>query len=418
VHFRDVGSHKAWLRQIKRAAVLETPGASARDAFISFVYSKLFVTNQWHAYSAQNYDNMYRYPLSVFLYGLVEPLVEEGVLKVALDSPLSLKGEVDLFNCCVPNYSPELDSFESVRSTLSSYGIFPRVLKTSISSCNNLIAIGSGSARLHQLEQMFYECSPTTKELQVTLSDRIQDDVVTVTKIFSGLASCSDSCLSTVDLGRVAEATLSSIAPILANPRLFLKIESLSLHLFHGNEEFIPPLIKILKHQTSLQFLSLSFERTTCGSLGQDLVPSLSQVFTYPKFEKMELKQLVDFPVVGVISAFLCCSTAQQQTLTLVHQRFAIPEGHPDLNFELPSAEHSSRCGLQKCLVLESVTASRAFYDWLFSVPCLCFSMLKFSHCKAIDDGGIKLNLNEKYRTHPSAFVSTFSCERFDYVPW
>ena len=133
----------------------------------------------------------------------------------------------------------------------------------------------------------------------------------------------------------------------------------------------------------------------------------------------MELKQLIDFPVVGVISAFLCSgSTAHQQTLRLVHQRLAIPKDHPDLNFELPSAEHSSRYGLQKCLLFESVTASRSFYDWLFSVPCLCFSLLRFSHCKAIDDGGNKLNLNVKYRTHPNASVSTFSCKRFRYVPW
>ena len=418
---REEGVHKAWLRQIKRAAGSESEepaGATARDAFISFVYSKLFVTNQWHAYSSQSCD-LYRYPISVFLYGLAEPLVEEGVLRVAQNSPLSLIGNIDLLTCCVANYSPALDKFESVYPTLSKYGIFPRVLNASISSRDNLIAIGSSSARSHQLERMFCDCSPTTKELQVTLNDRIQGDIVTVTRIISGLASSSDSPLSTVDLGRVAEATLSSIAPILADPLLFLKIKFLSLHLFHGSEEFIPPLIKILKHQTSLQFLSLSFERTTCGSLGLDLVSSLSHVFTYPKFKKMELKQLIDFPVVGVISAFLCSSsTVHQQTLRLVHQRLAIPKGHPDLNFELPSAEHSRRYGLQKCLLFENVTASRSFYDWLFSVPCLCFSLLRFSHCKAIDDGGSKLNLNVKYRTHPNASVSTFTCKRFHYVSW
>ena len=415
VQHSEEGVHKAWLNHIKKAGPEES---DVCDMFISFIYSKLFVTNQWHAYSVSQNRDMFHYPLSVFLYGLAEPMVEEGVLKVAQNSPRSLVGKVDSFTCCVPNYSPVLDGFESVCATLLSYGIFPKFLKTSISSYDNLIAIGSSRGRPYQLEQMFCACSPTTKELHMTLSDRIPDDVVTVTRIFSGLASCSDSCLSTVDLRRVAEVTLSSIAPILANPRLFLTIKSLSLHLFHGSEQFIPPLIKILNHQTSLQFLSLSFERTTCGSLGQDFVSSLSQVFAYPKFREMELKQLIDFPVVGVISAFLRSSTAHQQTLKVAHQRLAIPKGHPDLNFELPHAEHSRQYGPRKCLVFESVTASRAFYDWLFSMPCLCFSLLRFSHCKAIDDGGIKLSPDVKYRTHPNASVSSFHCKRFRHVPW
>ena len=411
----DQGIHKAWLKQVTEEPSPEEP--DARDIFVSFVYSKLFITNQWHAILSQNRD-MYCYPVSVFLYGLAEPLVEEGVLKVAQNSPRSLIGKIDSLVCCVPNYSPVLDIFESICSTLSSYDIFPRVLKVSISSCDNLVAIGNNSGRAYQLEQIFLACSATTKELHVALNDRIPDDVITVTRIFSGLASCSDARLSTVDLRRVAEATLSSIAPILADPRLFLKIESLSLHLFHGSERFIQPLIKILNHQTSLQFLSLSFERTTCGSLGQEVVSSLSQVFAYPNFREMELKKQTDFAVVGVISAFLLSSTVHQQTLRLAHQRLAIPKGHPDLNFELPSAEHSRQYGQQRSLVFESVTASRSFYDWLFSVPCLRFSLLQFAHCKAIDDGGSKLNLDVKYRTHPNASVSCFYCKRFRYVPW
>ena len=418
---REKGVHKAWLNQMRQQeaeAGSEQPGDGPRDAFISFVYSKLFITNQWHTFYSLKDLDMYRYPISLFLYGLAEPMVEEGVLKVAQNSPLSLVGNIDSLTCCVPKYSPVLDSFESVCSTLSCYGIFPKHLNVSISSHDNLIAIGTNAERAYQLEQMFCACSPTMKELCVTLNDRIPDDVVTVTRILSGLADRPDSCLSTVDLRRVADATLSSIAPVVANPQLFLKIKSLSLHLFHGSEKFIPPLIEILNHQTFLQVLSLSFERTTCGSLGLDLVSSLSQVFTYQNFREMELKQLIDFPVVGVISAFLCSSNAHQQTLKVAHQRLAIHKRHPDLNFDLPSAEHSRRHGPHKCLVFESVTASTSFYDWLFSVPCLCFSELKFSHCKAIDDGAGKLNLGVKYRTHPDVSVATFYCKRFRYVPW
>ena len=416
VQYGDQSIHKTWLKQVTEKASPDSE-PEARDNFVSFVYSKLFITNQWHSLLSQNRDTYY-YPLSVFLYGLAEPLVEDGVLKVAQNSPRSLIGRVDSLACCVPNYSPVLDSFESICSTLSSYNIFPRVLNVSISSHDNVVAIGNNSGRPRQLEQIFFACSATTKELHVTLNDRIPDDVITATRIVSGLASCSGSCLSIVDLRRVAELTLSSIAPILADPQLFLKVKSLSLYLFHGSERFVKPLIKILSHQTSLQFLSLSFERTTCGPLGQDLVSSLSQVFTYPNFREMELKQQIDFPVVGVISAFLHSSIIHQQTLKLAHQRLAIPKGDPDLNFDLPSAEHSSQYGPQRSLILESVTGSRSFYDWLFSMPCLCFSLLQFAHCKAIDDGGNKLNLDMKYKTHPNASVLSFYCKRFRYVPW
>ena len=418
VQNRGEGVHKAW---IKRAAEGVRVADDARDAYISFVYSKLFVTSQWHSYSSswQNLD-MCRYPVSLFLYGLSEPVVEDGILQVAQNSPLSLVGAVDSLICCVPNYSPVLEGFESVCSTLLSYGIFPRVLSVPLSSHDNLIAIGSSdNGRPYQLERMLRACSQTTKELYMILNDRIPDDVVTVTRMFSGLASCSESRLSTVDLESVAEATLSSLAPILSDPRLFLRIEFLSLYLFHGSEKFVSPLIKILHHQTSLQLLSLSFVRTTCGSLGQDLVRSLSRVFVYQNFKRMELKQLIDFPVVGVISAFLCSPSAHQQTLKVAYQRLAIPKGHAELlSFDLPSVEHSRRYGPQKCLVFESVTASRSFYNWLFSMPCLCFSLLRFSHCKVIDDGGSKLNLDVKYATHPNASVSTFYCKTFRCVPW
>ena len=406
----EQGIHKGWLNQTE---LFWPEGVATRDIYVSYVYWKLFTTN--HAHLSQN--NVNCYPLAMFLYGLSEPVVEEGILKIAQNSPSSLIGHIDSLTCCVPNYSPVLDSFESITSTLLTYDIFPRLLDVSVSSCDNLVAVGSNSDRSYQLEQIF-ACSAVTEQLYVTLNDRLSDDVVTATRILSGLASCQDSQLSTLHLTRVAEVTLSSVAPSLVSPRFFLKIKSLSLNLFHGSEGFVPPLIEILQHQISLETLSLSFDRTTCGSLGHNLVSSLSQLFSYPNFKEMELKQQIDFPVVGVISAFLRSSANHQQILRLSHQRLALSSGHPDLNFELPTAEHSQQCGPQRDLVFENVTASRSFYDWLFSMPCLCLNSLRFKHCKAIDDGGSKLKLGTKLEAHPNASVSHYNNKMFGYVPW
>lgn len=410
VQHSDRGLHKGWLNQAELTLI---PHLVPRDLYVSFIYQKLFTTN--HALLSQLDVNFY--PIALFLYGLSEPVIEEGILKVAQNSPTSLIGQIDSLACCVPNYTPQLNTFEAVCSTMLTYNIFPRVLELSISSCDNLVTVGSSDQRPSQLEQIF-ACSAVTEHLSVTLNDRLTDDVITTTRILSGLGRCRQSQLSRLQLAKVSETTLVSIAPVLTSPTSFLKIKTLELVLFHGSEKFVQPLVEILHYQTALESLSLFFRRTTCGKLGHRLISSLSQLFTYPKFKVMKLQYLIDFPIAGIISSFLCSPTNHLQRLELVHQRVAAPCDNSDLNFELPSEDHAHLYGLNKELMFKSVTASRAFYDWLFNMPCIRLNSLSFHRCRMLADGGRKVKPQTMLGIHPDACVSHFSCENFRLVQW
>lgn len=409
-YYSNDGLHEVWLNQDGRFSQLQ---AAPRDLYVSYIYQKLFATTQ----PLLVHFDVKCLPLAVFLYGLSEPVVGEGILKIVQNNPFSLVGQINSLVCCVPNFTPDLNSFESICCTLLTYNIFPRVLDISLSSYDNLVNISSGKQRPSQLE-LFFACSAVTEHLSMNLCDRLADDVMTVTRVLSGLGRCGWSQLSTLKLAKVAENTLLSIAPILITQCSYFKLKRLELILFHGRERFIPPLVEILHHQTSLESLSLSFQRTTCGNLGQSLLSSLSQLFTYPNFKDMKLKYLIDFPIAGVISAFLCSLANHQQSLELVRQRIALPSHHPELDFKLPNSEHAHQYGQKKDLIFTNVTASRSFYDWLFSMPTISLNTMKFTHCKVISDGRKNLNLTERLEAHPNASITHFHCKNFRHVRW
>lgn len=407
----DNGLHRVWLSQEDdRLSQLQ---AAPRDLYVSYIYQKLFAKSQTLVQFGAKC-----LPLAVFLYGLSESVVGEGILKIVQNSPSSLVGRMDSLICCVPNFTPKLNSFESICCTLLTYNIFPRVLNLSLSSHDNLVGISSGKRRPSQLEQ-FFACSSVTEHLSVSLCDRLTDDVMTVTRILSGLGRCRESQLSTLKLAKVAQKTLLSIAPILTTTPCFcFKLKRLELFLFHGREMFVPLLVEILHHLTSLESLSLSFQRTSCGNLGHSLLSSLSQLFTYPNFKEMKLNYLIDFPVAGVISALLCSLANHQQSLELVQQRIAVPSHHSDLEFKLPSSQHAHHYGQKRDITFTNITASRSFYDWLFSMPTISLNTMRFTHCRVIIDGRGKLDLTEKLKAHPNASVTHFHCKNFRDVRW
>ena len=405
LQYRDDGLQKLWLNQPDFPSSLQQ--AHPRDLYVSYIYKRLFATRLL----------LRCLSLALFLYGLSEPIVEEGILRLAQNSPTSLIGRVKSHLCCVPNFTPQLNTFESICCTLLTYNIFPRVLYLSLSSCNNLVGISSTSQRPSQLEQ-FFACSAVTEYLLVSLNDRLPEDVATTTRILSGLRRCRESQLSTLRLEKVAENTLSSIAPVLASKNVHLTIKTLEFVLFHGSEQFIPPLVEILNHQTSLESLSLTFQKTTCGQFGRRLLSSLSRLFAYPNFKEMELKYLIDFPIAGIVSAFLCSMAVHQQSLELVQQRVAVPRNHLDLDFELPESKLAHLYGAKRDLICTSVTASRPFYDWLLSMPSICLNTMTFSNCGVIADGGSNFDVAEKLEAHPDASVTHFSCTNFHVVQW
>ena len=405
VQHRSDGLHSGWINDYLEHA--------PRDLYVSYIYQKLFTTSRCTLF-VQSFG-VSHYALALFLYGLSDPVVEEGVLKIAQNSPSTLVGRVKSSVFCVPNFTPKLNTFESACCTLLSYDIYPRALDLELSSHDNLVAVASSNQRPSQLEQLF-ACSAVTKHLYVSLNDRLADDVVTTTKILSGLGRSGGSQLSTLHLTQVAESTLLSIAPILTSPKFHFQIKKLELVLFHGSEGFVPPLVEILQHQTSLESLSLTFQRTTCGTLGHKFTASLSHLFTYADFKEMKLKGLVDFPVAGVVSAFLSSPSSNHQTLELVQQRIAIRKDH---DFDLPSSEQAHQFGEKRDLIFTNLIASRFFYDWLFSMPSICLNRLTFSHCKVIADRqSKKLNLNQKLESHSDAVVTHFECKHFRIVQW
>lgn len=413
VQHRKEGLHQGWMTQTNLSlSQLHTP----KELFLSFVYKKLFATNRGKLILQQ--FGVKHYDLPLFLFGLSEPVVEEGVLKIARNRPSTLIGQIKSLVFCVPNFRREMNMFESVCCTLLRYNLFPRVLELPLSSRDNLVAIASSNQRAHQLEQLF-ACSTVTELLSVTLNDRLADDVLTTTKIISGLGKCRETQLSTLQLGPVADNTLSSIVTVLASPNYFLKIKSLQLSLYRATEAFVTPLVEIVHHQKSLKSLSLSFQRTTCGKLQHKLLSSLSLLFTYPNFKEMKLRGLVDFSIAGIISAFLCSPSDNHQTLQLLQERLTLPHGRLNfVDFELPTSDQARCYGHKRDLVLTAVTGPRSFYDWLFSMPSMHLNKLIFRHCSAIADRGQKLNLSKMLEAHPDASVTNFVCKNFSFVQW
>lgn len=417
--FRDCALHKEWIVNQPTPTVPSSETIPMRDLYIAFIYYKLFsTTHPFPAGYLLSRRNSKCLPVAVYLYGLSEPMVGKGILQVARNSPLTLTGQIESQVVCVPDYSIEMNAFESVCAELLKYNAFSRVLYLPLSSCDNLLAIGSSARRRKQLEQLF-TFSDVTEQLSVTLSDKLADDVTTTVKVLSGLGRSMMSRLSSLQLASVSEKTLSLITPLLSSPRF--RIKSLEFTLFQAKGSHVPLLVEILRYQTSLEVLYLTFNKTTCGDHGHLLLSSLCQLFTYPNFWKLKLQNMIDFPVAGLVSAFLCSSLSHDVTLELVKQRISdatVVDGSTIADLKLPTSDHAQQYGQKRYLIFDKLTASRTFYEWLFSMPCLNLNVLVIRFSKMIADGGELLNLEEKLATHSNASVTTFNGQYFNLVPW